>query len=74
MLPSKRNMTTIKGLSKKDLFHKYITAFSEKQFYVLINEILPEKKGKKLLTAKEVGIVVSEIGLWEIPVDELQLV
>ena len=67
-------MITIKGLSKKELFHKYITAFSEKQFYVLINEILPEKKGKKLLTAKEVGIVVSEIGLWEIPVDDLQLV
>lgn len=67
-------MITIKGLSKKDLFNKYITAFSEKQFYVLINEILPEKKGKKLLTAKEVSVIIEEIGLWEIPVDELQLV
>jgi len=67
-------MTTIKGLSKKELFHKYITAFSEKEFYKLLNEILPEKKGKKLLTAKEVSIIVSEIGVWEIPIDELQLV
>jgi len=62
-------MITIKGLSKKDLFKKYITAFSEKQFYSLINEILPEKKGKKLLTAIEVSIIVNEIGVWEIPVD-----
>jgi len=67
-------MTTIKGLSKKDLFNRYITAFSEKEFYKLLNEILPEKKGKKLLTAKEVSIIVSEIGVWEIPIDELQLV
>lgn len=67
-------MITIKGLSKKDLFNRYITAFSEKQFYSLINEILPEKKGKKLLTAKEVGIIVSEIGVWEIAIGELQLV
>lgn len=67
-------MTTIKGLSKKELFNRYITAFSEKQFYRLINEILPEKKGKKLLTAKEVSIIIEEIGLWEIPVDELQLI
>ncbi len=67
-------MITIKGLSKKDLFNRYITAFSEKQFYSLINEILPEKKGKKLLTAKEVSIVVSEVGMWEIPVEDLQLV
>ena len=67
-------MTTIKGLSKKELFNRYITAFSEKQFYRLINEILPEKKGKKLLTAKEVSIIIKEIGLWEIPVDELQMV
>ncbi len=67
-------MITIKGLSKKDLFNKYITAFSEKQFYRLINEILPEKKGKKLLTAIEVSIIVNEIGVWEIPIDELQLV
>jgi len=66
-------MIIIKGLSKKDLFNKYITAFSEKEFYNLLNEIVPEKKGKKLLTAKEVGIVVSEIGVWEIPIDELQL-
>lgn len=61
-------MIIIKGLSKKDLFNKYITAFSEKQFYNLLNEILPEKKGKKLLTAKEVGIVVGEAGLWEISI------
>ena len=67
-------MTTIKGLSKKDLFNRYITAFSEKQFYRLINEILPEKKGKKLLTAKEVSIVVSEVGMWEIPVEDLEMV
>ncbi len=67
-------MITIKGLSKKDLFNRYITAFSEKQFYSLINEILPEKKGKKLLTAKEVSIVVSEVGMWEIPVEDLQMV
>lgn len=66
-------MITIKGLSKKDLFNKYITAFSEKQFYSLLNEILPEKKGKKLLTAKDISIVVNEIGLWEIPIDDLQL-
>jgi len=66
-------MITIKGLSKKDLFKKYITAFSEKQFYNLLNEILPQKKGKKLLTAKEVSIVVGEVGLWEIPIDVLQL-
>ncbi len=65
---------TIKGLSKKDLFKKYITAFSEKQFYNLLNDILPEKKGKKLLTATEVGIVVSEVGLWEIPIEDMQLV
>ena len=74
MLPSKKIMITIKGLSKKDLFNKYITAFSEKQFYSLINEILPEKKGKKLLTAKEVGIVVSEVGMWEISVEDLEVV
>ena len=67
-------MITIKGLSKKDLFQKYITAFSEKQFYKLINEILPEKKGKKLLTAREVSIVVNEVGLWEILVDDLEMV
>jgi len=67
-------MITIKGLSKKELFNKYITAFSEKQFYSLVNEILPEKKGKKLLTAREVSIIIDEIGLWELPVDELQLV
>jgi hypothetical protein len=65
-------MTTIKGLSKKELFNRYITAFSEKQFYRLINEILPEKKGKKLLTAREVSIIIEEIGYWEIPVDDLQ--
>jgi len=67
-------MITIKGLSKKDLFNKYFTAFSERQFYNLLNEIVPKKKGKKLLTAKEVGIVVSEVGMWEIPVEDLQLV
>ena len=66
-------MTTIKGLSKKELFHKYITAFSEKEFYKLLNEILPEKKGKKLLTAQEVGAFVSEVGVWEISVKDLQL-
>lgn len=66
-------MIIIKGLSKKDLFNKYITAFSEKQFYNLLNEILPQKKGKKLLTAREVSIVVGEVGLWEIPVGDLQL-
>jgi len=67
-------MIIIKGLSKKDLFKKYITAFSEKQFYNLLNEILPEKRGKKLLTAREVGIVVVEIGVWEIPISDLKLV
>ena len=67
-------MTIIKGLSKKDLFNKYITAFSEKEFYNLLNEIVPEKKGKKLLTAKEVGIIVSEIGIWEISVEDLEMV
>ena len=67
-------MTTIKGLSKKDLFNRYITAFSEKEFYKLLNEILPEKKGKKLLTAQEVSIVVSEIGVWEILVEDLKMV
>jgi len=67
-------MIIIKGLSKKDLFNKYITAFSEKEFYNLLNEIVPEKKGKKLLTAKEVGIIVSEIGIWEISVEDLEMV
>jgi len=67
-------MITIKGLSKKDLFNKYFTAFSERQFYKLLNEILPEKKGKKLLTAQEVSMVVSEIGVWEIPIGDLQMV
>ena len=67
-------MTTIKGLSKKELFHKYITAFSEKEFYKLLNEILPEKKGKKLLTAQEVGAFVSEVGVWEILVEDLEMV
>ena len=67
-------MTTIKGLSKKELFHKYITAFSEKEFYKLLNEILPEKKGKKLLTAQEVGMVVSEVGVWEIVVTDLEII
>ena len=67
-------MITIKGLSKKDLFQKYFTAFSERQFYKLLNEILPEKKGKKLLTAQEVSMVVSEIGVWEIPIGDLQMV
>jgi hypothetical protein len=67
-------MTTIKGLSKKELFHKYITAFSEKEFYKLLNEILPEKKGKKLLTAQEIGIFVREVGVWEIQVDDLEMV
>ena len=67
-------MIIIQGLSKKDLFKKYITAFSEKQFYNLLNEILPEKRGKKLLTAREVGIVVVEIGVWEIPISDLKLV
>ena len=67
-------MITIKGLSKKDLFTKYFTAFSEKQFYNLLNEIVPEKKGKKLLTAIEVGMVVSEVGMWEIAVDDLEMV
>ena len=66
-------MITIKGMSKKDLFKKYITAFSEKQFYNLLNEILPMKKGKKLLTAKKVSIVVSEVGVWEIPIKNVQL-
>lgn len=66
-------MITIKEMSKKDLFKMYITAFSEKQFYNLLNEILPMKKGKKLLTAKEVSIVVSEVGVWEIPVKNIQL-
>ena len=60
-------------MSKKDLFKKYITAFSEKQFYNLLNEILPMKKGKKLLTAKKVSIVVSEVGVWEIPIKNIQL-
>lgn len=64
-------MIIIKGLSKKDLFKKYITAFSEKQFYSLLNEILPNKKGKKLLTAKEVSIVVSKVGVWEILVKNI---
>ena len=67
-------MTTIKGLSKKELFNRYITAFSEKEFYRLINEILPEKKGKKLLTAREVSIIIEEIGYWEIPVEDLEMV
>lgn len=65
-------MIRIKGLSKKELFQKYITAFSEKQFYNLLNEIIPEKKGKKLLTAKEVSLVINEVGLWEISFDELK--
>jgi len=67
-------MTTIKGLSKKELFHKYITAFSEKEFYKLLNEILPEKKGKKLLTAQEVSVFVREVGVWEIMVKDLEMV
>lgn len=66
-------MIRIKGLSKKELFQKYITAFSEKQFYNLLNEIIPEKKGKKLLTAKEVSLVINEVGLWEISFDELKI-
>ncbi len=67
-------MTTIKGLSKKELFQKYITAFSEKEFYRLLNEILPEKKGKKLLTAQEIGVFVSEVGVWEISIGRLEVV
>ncbi len=67
-------MTTIKGLSKKELFQKYITAFSEKEFYKLLNEILPEKKGKKLLTAQEIGVFVSEVGVWEISIGRLEVV
>jgi len=67
-------MIIIKGLSKKDLFNKYITAFSEKEFYNLLNEIVPEKKGKKLLTAKEVGTIVREVGIWEISVEDLEMV
>lgn len=66
-------MITIKGLSKKELFQKYITAFSEKQFYNLLNELIPEKNGKKLLTAKEVSVVINEVGFWELPVDESKM-
>ena len=60
----------VKGQFKNVLWKKYINDYGYKEFCQKLNEIIPEKAGKRKLTAMEVRKVIYTLGYWEAPLEE----